>query len=384
MAYLDHNAITPVRPEARAAVAAALDVFGNPSSVHGPGRAARDLLDRSRAAVADAIGARPSELVFTSGATEAAALAIRGVLEAADAGRDDLVVTAVEHPCVLGVAEALRAGGRRVTVLPVDRCGIPDPSAVRAAITPRTALVCAMLANNETGVLLPVRELAAAAHDQGALFFTDAVQAVGKIDVDVRTLGADLLALTSQKFGGPRGAGALWIERGLRLAPLFGGTQERGRRAGTENLPGIAGLGAALSAAVAHLAEEERRVSALRDRLEAGLLDAVAGSFVNGAGAPRLPGTLSITLPDVDAEALLMALDLEDIHASAGSACHSGSTRPSSVLSAIGLGVAEARSTLRLSLGWTSTSEDVARALEAIPRLSSRVRAAIAGAQAAP
>jgi cysteine desulfurase len=375
--YLDHNAITPMRPESRAAVAAALDVFGNPASVHAAGRAARDVLDRARGQVAAALCAQPSEVVFTSGATESAALAIRGALGAAPAGRDALVVTAVEHPCVLAVAEALRAESRRVTFVAVDRDGLPDLVALRAAITARTALVCAMLANNETGVLLPVRTIAAAARERGALFFTDATQAVGKLDVDIRTLGADLVALTGQKLGGPRGAGALWVKNGVRLAPLLGGTQERGRRAGTENLPGIAGLGAAIEGAVAHRAEEERRIRALRDRLEAGILAAIPGARVNGAGAPRLPNTLSLTLPGADAEALLIALDLEGICASAGSACHSGATKPSSVLSAMGLSPADARGTLRLSLGWPSTDADVDHALEAIPRLARQVRDAI-------
>ncbi len=380
MVYLDHDAITPMRPEAKAAVTAALEVFGNPSSVHGAGRAARALLDEARATVAAAIGAAPAELVFTSGATESAALAIRGVLDAATGDRRGLVVTAVEHPCVLSVAEALRADGRSVTVLPVDRRGLPDLDAARAAVTARTALVCAMTACNETGVLLPVRELAAVARNEGALLFTDAVQALGKIPVDVRTLGPDLLALTGQKLGGPRGAGALWVRSGVRLAPLLGGRQERGRRAGTENLPGIAGLAAAVTAATEHFATEAPRLAALRDALQEELLAAVPGARVNGAGAPRLPGTLSITLPGTDAEALLMALDLEGICASAGSACHSGSSRPSPVLSALGLDEADARSTLRLSLGWTSTDRDVAAAVEAIPRLAARVRAAIPAA----
>jgi cysteine desulfurase len=380
MIYLDHNAITPVRPEAKAAVTAALDVFGNPSSVHAAGRDARDVLDLARGQVARALGAQPADVVFTSGATESAALAIRGVLGAMPAGRDELVVTAVEHPCVLGLAQALQAEGQTVHVVPVDRRGLPDLARAEAAVGPRTALVCAMTANNETGVLLPVRELCALAHDRGAAFFTDAVQAVGKIEVDVRTVGADLLALTGQKLGGPRGAGALWVRSGIRLAPILGGSQERGRRAGTENLPGIAGLGAALEAAVARRPEEEPRIRSLRDRLEAGLLAQVPGAFVNGAGAPRLPGTLSITFPAADAEALLIALDLEGICASAGSACHSGSTRPSAVLSAMGLTPAEARGTLRLSLGWTSAAEDVDRALEAIPRLVRQVRAAIPAA----
>jgi len=378
--YLDHAAITPVRPEAKAAVLAALDTFGNPSSVHAAGRAARDVLDRARAQVAAALGAPASEIVFTSGATESAALAIRGVLGASSAGRDDLVVTGVEHPCVLGLAEALRAEGRRVTVLPVDGRGLPDLDLVRSSVSSRTALVCAMVANNETGVLLPVRELAATARERGALFFTDAVQAVGKIEVDVRTLGADLVALTGQKLGGPRGAGALWVKSGLRLAPLLGGSQERGRRAGTENLPGLAGLGAAIEAATGRREAEAPRLAALLARLEAGLLAAIPGARVNGAGAPRLPNVLSISLPGVDAEALLMALDLEGLCASAGSACHSGSTKPSSVLSAMGLSVADARATLRLSLGWTSTEAEVDGALELIPPLAARVREEIPAA----
>ncbi|GAO01571.1 cysteine desulfurase family protein [Anaeromyxobacter sp. PSR-1] len=379
MIYLDHNAITPMRPEARAAVRDALEVFGNPSSVHAAGRAARDLLDGARERVARAVGAAPAEIVFTSGATEAAALAIRGVLGAAPAGRRRLVVTAVEHPCVLSLARALERAGTPLTVVPVDRRGQVDPEAFRAALGPDVALACAMRANNETGVVLPVPALAAAARDAGAPFFCDAVQAAGKIPLDVRALGADLVALTGQKFGGPRGAGVLWVAPGLPLAPVLGGEQERGRRAGTENLPGIAGLAAALEAAVAAVAEEGPRLAALRDRLEAGLLAAVPRARVNGAGAPRLPGTLSITLEGCDAEALLMAMDLEGVCASAGSACHSGSTRPSGVLLALGLSDADARATLRLSLGWTTTADDVDAALRIVPPLAARVRGAIAG-----
>jgi cysteine desulfurase len=374
MIYLDHNAITPVRPEARVAVGAALEVFGNPSSVHAAGRAARDLLDLARGQVARAIGAAPADVVFTSGATEGAALAIRGALAAAPAGRTRLVVTAVEHPCVLSLARALERSGTPLTVVPVDRRGLVDPAAFRAALGPDVALAAAMRANNETGVLLPVPDLAAAAREAGALFLCDAVQAVGKIEVDVRTLGADLALLTGQKLGGPRGAGALFVAPGTRLAPLLGGEQERGRRAGTENLPGIAGLGAALEVAVARRAADAERVGALRDRLEAGLLAAVPRARVNGAGAARLPGTSSIVFEGCDAEALLMAMDLDGLCASAGSACHSGSTRPSGVLLAMGLSEEEARSTIRFSLGWTSSAEDVAGALALVPPLVERVR----------
>jgi cysteine desulfurase len=377
MIYLDHNAITPVRPEAVAAVEAALRVFGNPSSVHAAGRAARDLLDRARAQVAEALGAKAGEIVFTSGATEAAALAIRGVLALAPAGRRRLVVTAVEHPCVLSLARALERGGTPLTVVQVDRRGLVDPEAFRAALDQDVALACAMRANNETGVILPVPALARAAREVGAPLFCDAVQAAGKIPVDVRELGADLIAVTGQKLGGPRGAGALWIAPGLPVAPLFGGEQERGRRAGTENLPGVAGLGAALETAVRARPAEEARLAGLRDRLERGLLEAVPRARVNGAGAPRLPGTLSILFEGTDAETLLMALDLEGICASAGSACHSGSTRPSGVLLALGLAEPEARATLRLSLGWTTTEQEIEVALRMIPPIVARVREAI-------
>jgi cysteine desulfurase len=375
--YLDHNAITPMRPEAIAAVERALRVFGNPSSVHAAGRAARDLLDGARETCARALGAKPADLAFTSGATEGAALAIRGALARAPAGRARLVVTAVEHPCVLGLARALERGGTPLTVVPVERDGTVDPGRFRAALGPDVALACAMRANNETGVLLDVPALGAAAREAGALLLCDAVQAVGKIEVDVRTLGADLVLVTGQKFGGPRGAGLLWIAPGTPLAPLAGGEQERGRRPGTENLPGVAGLAAALEAAAARVPEEGPRLAALRARLEAGLLAAVPGARVNGAGAPRLPNTASLTFPGCDAEALLMALDLDGLCASAGSACHSGSTRPSGVLLALGLSEADARSTLRLSLGWSTSAEEIAAALALLPPLVARVRAAI-------
>jgi cysteine desulfurase len=376
--YLDHNAITPVRPEAARAVAAALEAFGNPSSVHAAGRAARAILDDARSRVAAALRVHPRDLVFTSGATESAMLAIRGTLAAAPGGRGALVVTAVEHPCVLDLARDLSRQGVPVQVVPVDEDGVVDLEALRNAVGPETALVCCMLANNETGVIQPVAEVARVAHEAGALLACDAVQAAGKIPLDLPASGADLALVTGQKFGGPRGVGALWIAPGVRLHPLAGGHQERGRRAGTENLPGIAGMGAALAAAEASLDAEVPRLRRLRDRLEAGLLAAVPGARVNGGGADRLPNTLSITFPGADGEALLMALDLEGICASAGAACTSGSTTPSHVLSAMGLTVAEARATLRLSLGWSSTDADVDHALRVMPGLVARVRQALA------
>lgn len=378
MTYLDHNAITPVRPEAEAAVLRALRAFGNPSSVHAAGREARAHLDEARARVASAVRIHPRDLVFTSGATESAMLAIRGALAAAPDGRTGLVVTAVEHPCVLDLARELSLHGTPVQVVPVKHDGVVDLEALRGAVDPETALVCCMLANNETGVLQPVVEVADVAHAAGALLLCDAVQAAGKIPVDLPALRVDLGILTSQKFGGPRGAGALFVAPGVRLSPIAGGHQERGRRAGTENLPGIAGMGAALEAAVAALPIEGERLRRLRDRLASGLLAAVPGTRVNGAGAGRLPNTLSVTFPGADGEALLMALDLEGICASAGAACTSGSTTPSHVLSAMGLTVDEARATLRLSLGWTSTDGDVDHALRVLPGAIRRVRDALA------
>jgi cysteine desulfurase len=265
-----------------------------------------------------------------------------------------------------------------VQVVPVDRHGVVDLEVLGDAVGEETALVCCMLANNETGVLQPVAEAADLAHARGALLFCDAVQAAGKIPVDLPALRVDLAAITAQKFGGPRGAGALWIAPGVRLAPVAGGHQEKGRRAGTENLPGVAGMGAALEAAVAALPVDGPRIRALRDRLEAGLLAAIPGSQVNGARADRLPTSLSITFPGSDGETLLMALDLEGICASAGAACTSGSTTPSHVLSAMGLTVDEARATLRLSLGWSSTDADVDHVLRVLPGIVRKVREALA------
>ncbi len=378
MTYLDHNAITPVRPEAEAAILRALSTFGNPSSVHAAGRDARDLLDEARSRVADALRVSPRDLVFTSGATESTALAIRGVLAKAPEGRGALVVTAVEHPCVLELAHELARQGTPVRVVPVDRRGVLDREAFHRALGPDVALACCMLANNETGVFQPVPDLADLAHAAGALLLCDAVQAAGKVALDVPALRADLVALTAQKFGGARGTGALWISPGVNLPPVAGGHQERGRRAGTENLPGIVGMGAALDAAVGGLPGEAGRQSALRDRLEAGLVAALPDARVNGAGAERLPNTLSITFPGADGEALLMALDLEGICASAGAACNSGSTTPSHVLSAMGLTPDEARATLRLSLGWSSTEGDVDHAIRVMPGVVRRMREALA------
>lgn len=372
--YLDCNATSPVVPAAREAVARALaEAFGNPSSLHGPGQRARRVVDEARAAVAALIGAEPSQVVFTSGGTEADNLALRGALQAARPPRRRLVVGAVEHEAVLNTARALERAGWPVTIVPVTGEGIVTPEGLSAHLGPDVALVSIMLANNETGVLQPIAALAAQAREAGALFHTDAVQAVGKVDVDVGGLGVDLLSLTAHKFGGPLGAGALWIRPGVPMAPvLTGGRQERNRRPGTENVPAIAGFGAAASQAAAGGAR--RAVRARRDRLEQGLLAAVPGAVVNGGGAPRVPNTTNLSFPGVEAESLLIALDLEGIAVSTGSACSSGTIEPSHVLRAMGLPPSRVQSAIRFSLGPGTSDEAIDRVLEVVPRVVERIR----------
>ena len=375
--YLDYNASAPVVPEAVAATTAALsDRFGNPSSVHYFGQQARAVLDDARDEVAALIGAEPVEVVFTSGGTEADNLAIRGVAEAAASrGRRHVVATAIEHEAVLHTVRELSRRGCDVTLLPVDASGIVDPSALASAIRPDTALVTVMHANNEVGTLQPVAELAALAHEAGAVFHTDAVQTVGRIAVDVRALGADLLSLSGHKLGAPKGIGALWVRRGTKLAPLMtGGRQERNRRPGTENVPAAAGLGAAARVARSTLAEQGPRVAALRDRLDAGVLAGVPGAAINGNPARRIPGTSNISFEGVEAEALLIALDLEGIAVSTGSACSSGTLEPSHVLRAMGLGAHRVQSALRFSLGAGTTAEEIDRVVTLLPDLVTRIR----------
>ena len=340
--YLDHNATTPVAP----AVADAVDqatrgCFGNASSLHHFGQAAKAVIDEARSAVADLIGARPTDVIFTGGGTEADNLAIRGAAEAAwSAGRRHLIASAIEHEAVLKTLEALEARGWTTTRLPVGEAGVVAPADLEAALTPETALVSVMHANNEIGTLQPVAALAERAHARGALFHTDAVQTAGKTPIDAAALGVDLLSISAHKFNGPKGAGALWVRRGVRLAaPLTGGRQERNRRPGTENVPAIAGLGRAARLAADRLAERGARLAALRDRLEQGVLARIPGAAVNGSG-PRVPNTTNISFDGVEAEALLIALDLDGIAVSTGSACSSGTLEPSHVLRAMGLGAA--------------------------------------------
>jgi cysteine desulfurase len=378
--YADHHATTPVAPEVLEAMAPLLAFSGNPSSVHAAGRAARYAVEEARAEVARAIGSRSEEIVLTSGGTEADNLAVRGAALAAreaDPRRLAVLFTAAEHPAVREAARALVPLGFDAVEVSVDSDGLPVDAALETRLDGRATLVSAILANNETGVVNgELAPLAARARAAGVLAHSDAVQAVGKIPVDVAALGVDLLSLTAHKFGGPKGAGALWVRKGCRLAPLAaGGGQEKGRRAGTENVASIVGLGAAIRLAVAREETEATRLSALRDRLEAGLRASIPGLKVNGTARPgtvRLPSATSAAFPGVSGEILLAALDLEGIAASSGSACASGTTKPSSVLTAMGLGPEEARGTLRFSFGFTTRPEEIDRLLAVVPRLWAR------------
>jgi cysteine desulfurase len=348
--------------------------------VHHFGQEAKAALDDARSAVAGLVNGDPSEIVFTSGGTEADNFAIRGAagvydgLETPTAKRH-LIASAIEHEAVLNTLKALARRGWRTTLLPVDHTGVVAPDRLREAITSDTALVSVMHANNEIGTIQPIAELAAIAHAHGALMHTDAVQSVGKIPVDVRALDVDLLSLSAHKFNGPKGAGALWIKRGTRLqAILTGGKHERNRRAGTENVPAIAGLGVAATLVTGKLSSEAVRLAALRDRLENGILRMVPGTVVNGERGARVPNTTNISFDRVEAESLLIALDLEGIAVSTGSACSSGTLEPSHVLRAMGLPTHRTQNSLRFSLGMFSTEEEVDRVVEVLPRLVEKLR----------
>lgn len=349
---------------------------GNASSVHLDGQRAKADIDEARTAVAGLIGAEASELVFTSGGTESDNLAVRGAAEVlAGSKRRHLIASAIEHEAVLNTVRALGKRGWDVSWLPVDADGVVRVSALVALLRPDTALVSVMHANNEVGTVQPIAELAATARAAGAWFHTDAVQTAGKLPVDVSALGVDLLSVSAHKFGGPKGAGALWIRRGVRLTPcLTGGRQERGRRAGTENVAAIAGFGAAARHAAAHIDTDAPRTARLRDRLELGILSTVPDTSVNGGSAPRVPNTTNVAFAGVEAEALLMALDLEGVAVSTGSACSSGTLEPSHVLRAMGLAGARAQDALRFSLGSATTEDEIDRVLERLPRLVRRLR----------
>ena len=375
--YFDHNATTPPSDAVVSRIASTLrDEFGNPSSVHHFGQRAKAVIDEARSAVAELIGADPGDVVFTGGGTEGDNLAIRGAAEALEpSGKKHLIASAIEHEAVLNTFKALARRGWKTTLLPVDESGIVSPDALRAAITDDTALVSVMHANNEIGTVQPIAVLSAIARERRALFHTDAVQSAGKIPIDVKALGVDLLSISAHKFYGPKGVGALWIRRGVRLqTPLTGGKQERSRRAGTENVAGIAGMGVAAREAIAKMESEATRLAALRDRLEDGVLRGVTGTALNGVRSPRVPNTTNISFDRTEAESLLIALDLEGIAVSTGSACSSGTLEPSHVLKAMGFPPHRTQNSLRFSLGAANTEAEIDRVIAVLPGVVEKLR----------
>jgi len=375
--YLDHNATTPLDPLVADRMAQAMrDTWGNASSIHHFGQQAKAGIDQARGEVGALIGAEASEIVFTAGGTESDNLAIRGAAEALEpSGRKHLVTSAIEHEAVLNTMKALQRRGWRVSIVPVAASGIVSVDRVREAITDDTALVSVMHANNEIGTIQPIAEISAIAHEKGALMHTDAVQSAGKIAVDVRALGVDMLTIAGHKFYGPKGTGALWVKRGVRLiSPITGGRQERSRRAGTENVPAIIGLGVAASIAARKWQTEGPRLAALRDRLETGMLSLVRGTDRNGAASPRVPNTANVSIDRVESESMLIGLDLAGIAVSSGSACSSGTLEPSHVLKAMGLPHARTLGSIRFSLGSGNTDADIDRVLEALPALVEKLR----------
>ena len=377
MIYLDHNATTPLHPRVLEKMVPYLtEQFGNPSSFYGLGREARNGLEQAREKVAGGIGAREDEIVFTSGGTEADNLALRGVARALREKGNHIITSVIEHHAVLKTCEDLATDGFEVTFLPVDGQGLVDPEKVRRCMRPETILISIMAANNETGAVQPLREIVAAASERGVLVHTDAVQAIGKVEVDVDKLGVDLLSLSAHKLYGPKGVGALYVRRGTPLlSPMSGGHHERGVRAGTENVAGAVGLGEALVLATENRAEEMERLARLRDRLERGLQERIDDARVNSGEVDRVANTTNLSFRAVDGEAILLHLDLRGICASTGSACATDSPEPSHVLQGMGLEPRLAQGTIRFSLGHDSTQEEVERTIEAMAEIVKSLRA---------
>ncbi len=373
--YLDNSATTRADPEVVEAVVAALSQnYGNASSIHTCGQKARTLVEDSRCEIAGLLGAEPRDVVFTSGGTESDNAALWGIFRSAQGRGNHIITTRIEHPAVLATCKVLEAAGAEVTYLPVGQSGAVAPEAAAAAVTDRTILISVMHSNNETGVIQPVAEIAKMARERGIAMHTDAVQSVGKVPLDVEVLGVDLLSLSGHKFHGPKGIGALWIRKGCRFTPFMtGGSHERRRRAGTENVPAIAGLGVAARLARARLPEMAGRVAGLRDRLERRVAELIPGVGVNGSGG-RLPTVSSMSFERVEGEAAVIAMDLEGIALSTGSACSSGSIEPSHVLTAMGLRQEVVQGSLRFSLSRHTSEGEIERTVEALARVVERLR----------
>jgi cysteine desulfurase len=376
--YLDNNATTPVLPEVLEAMQSYFgEHFGNASSIHHHGQETRAAVERARESVAALVGCRASEIVFTSGGTEGDNLAIFGLLNSLSNKAGHHVITStIEHHAVLNSCKHLEAAGGEVTYVPVDGRGQVDPDDVRRALRPNTRLITIMMANNETGVLQPVEAIGKVAAAADLYFHTDAVQAAGKVALDVKRIGCDLLSISGHKMHAPQGVGALYVRKGTILRPmLLGGSHERSRRAGTENVPGIVALGKAAELAQQAFARGDlERMSAQRDRLEQTILGEVEATGLNGKGAPRVPNTASIYFDYIEGEALVIALDLKGLAVSTGAACSSGAIEPSHVLTAMGLSPERARGSLRFSLGKQNAAEDVDFALELVPQTVARLR----------
>jgi len=378
--YLDHNATTPVEPEVLDAMLPYFSAeFGNAASIHTPGQRARAAVETAREQVAALVGARPQEIVFTSGGTESDNHAIFGIVRSAASGAQKdakhVITTQIEHEAVLNACQALEKEGIAVTYLPVNSNGLIDLLELRDAVRPQTVLITVMHANNELGTIQPLEQIGKIAAQNDIYFHTDAVQSAGKIPLDANSIGVDLLSISGHKFYAPKGIGALYVRGGTRLRQLlYGGHHQRGFRPGTENVPGIVGLGKAAELARATLSEDASRISSLRDELELGLLKRIPSSRANATAAPRTPNTTNITFPGIEGEALIIALDLKGLACSTGAACSSGAVEPSHVLTAIGLPAEEARASIRFSLGRHTTPADIAFALEAVPAAVAQLR----------
>lgn len=377
--YLDHNATTPLHPEVKKAMTEAMEVFGNPSSFHEAGRQARELVEHSRQVVADFIGAKPEEIVFTGSGSEANN-EVFSALSGLPSSRREIITTSIEHPCVLRAAAHIAESGVPVHYLDVDETGKVYLEQIESLLSDATALVSVMTANNEIGTIQEVGRIARMCHARGALFHTDAVQAVGKIPVNVNEIEADYLSFSAHKLYGPKGVGALYVRQGAPFEPLIrGGHQERGRRAGTENTIGIVGFAKAVEMRKVEMAEEAAHLSMLKRALRAAIERVIPEATFNGHPTDSLPGTLNVSFARTRGEAVQLALDLEGIAVSTGSACSSGSLDPSHVLMAIGLPAAQALGAIRISMGRTTSPGDIERTAQALARIVTRTRRAASG-----